>query len=77
MKRHEIRWAAWLSASAVSFAALERQALKSGRNELTLSAALRHWLGLVPRRKGSRLSGIGFLLALGWVAAHILDGFEE
>lgn len=67
------RWALWLVAVLVSFAAFELPALAQGREPDTLSAALRTWLGISPERRGHRLLGIAFVAGLGWFVSHILD----
>jgi hypothetical protein len=77
MSRNDLNWGVWLAAAGLTFAHLERKAFRQNAIEKTLSATLRRWLGIYPRRKGSRLTGMGFLLALGWIAAHIMDGFGK
>lgn len=79
-------WAGWLSATATAFAllatgfwALEAPGLKPGRGSLTLSWALRRWLGVHPRAARRYLLVPAFLAILSaviggvvWLAIHIL-----
>lgn len=73
MSRAHRRWALWLATTTVWFTALELPAVAQKRDPDTLSATLRHWLGIHPERRGHRILGILFCLALGWFASHILD----
>jgi hypothetical protein len=67
------RWAVWLGATVVSFAAMEAHAV-STRRQPTLSGAMRSWLGLDPAKPYRHVLGGSFTLFFGWLVAHIVFG---
>lgn len=72
------RWAAWLTATLVSFAVLEAHALKEPLTDEkpsgTLSAALRLWLGIQPAGKRRWIAGGLFAAFWLWLCLHVLAG---
>jgi hypothetical protein len=67
------RWAVWLGATVVSFAALEAHAV-STRQQPTLSHALRLWLGIDPLKRHRWIGTLGFASFFGWLIAHVCWG---
>lgn len=71
MTTEERVWAAWLTAVACSFGALEITM------RTKLCTCLRRWLRIHPQRPGHRVLGAALLLLLAWFAAHILDRHDR
>lgn len=69
------RWAAWLTATLLSFAVLEAQALREPLTEDkpsgTLSAALRRWLGIAPAGKRRWIASGLFAAFWLWFVGHV------
>jgi hypothetical protein len=67
------RWAVWLAATVVSFAAMEAHAV-STRRQPTLSHALRLWLGIDPLRRHRWIGTLGFAGFFSWLVLHVTAG---
>jgi hypothetical protein len=65
------RWAVWLTATVVSFAAMEAHAV-STRRQPTLSGALRAWMGHEPVKPHRWLASMLWLAFWGWLTGHLL-----
>ncbi|WP_134667856.1 hypothetical protein [Amycolatopsis sp. CFH S0078] len=71
------RWAGWLAGTLGAFAVLEARALKArapGKPSGTLTATMRRWLGLKPRRARRFLLAPLFAGFLGYLWLHFLHG---
>jgi len=68
------RWLVWAAFTAITFAALEADALRRSDTPSTLTACTRSLLGLEPRHPRYRIRVGVFYLALAWTAAHISTG---
>lgn len=66
----DIAWKAWFVGTLSSFAVLETLAFRRGTFP-TLSATLRNWLGVHPRRRSGRIAPLIFAAFWLWLAAHV------
>jgi hypothetical protein len=73
------KWAAWLTATLVSFTVLEARALREPLTDEkpsgTLSAALRLWIGVQPARPRRWIAGSLFAAFWAWFVGHCLLGW--
>lgn len=73
------RWILWLTATLISFLALEayalRQPLTDEKPSETLTAALRLWLGIQPASRRRWIAGGLFAAFWVWFAGHISLGW--
>lgn len=73
------RWAAWLTATLLSFAVLEAHALREpltpDKPSETLTAALRLWLGISPASRRRWIASALFAGFWLWFAGHIALGW--
>ena len=71
-------WGCWLAATLGAFAVLEARALRTrtvDKPSGTLTATLRRWLGLNPRRGRRFVLGPLFAGFLAYLATHFLLGW--
>lgn len=65
-------WLIWLAVTLVSFGIMEGIAIACHKYEWTLSATLRRWLGVDPKRRWRLLASAAFLGFFVWFCIHIL-----
>lgn len=65
------RWAVWLGATVVTFAAMEAHAV-STRQQPTLSGALRSWMGHEPVKPHRWVASALWLTFWGWLTCHLV-----
>lgn len=65
------RWAVWLGATVVSFAAMEAHAV-STRRQPTLSGALRSWMGHDPVKPHRWVASVAWCLFWSWLTGHLI-----
>jgi hypothetical protein len=72
------RWILWLTATLISFLALEahalRQPLTDEKPSETLTAALRQWLGVQPSSRRRWVASALFAGFWAWLVAHVCFG---
>jgi hypothetical protein len=68
------RWAVWLGATVVTFAAMEAHAV-STRRQPTLSGALRSWMGHDPVKPHRWVASALWLSFWAWLTGHLLLGW--
>lgn len=73
----DLIWGSWLAATLTSFALLERRALRKNKQGVTLSAFIKRWLGITPRRPWSVGGSLAFAAGLTWLGFHILADLAE
>ncbi|MFB9926013.1 hypothetical protein ACFORO_12460 [Amycolatopsis halotolerans] len=72
-----VPWSCWLAGTLTAFSILEARALKArqpGKPSGTLTATMRRWLGLKPRRVRRYLLAPLFAGFLGYLWLHFLHG---
>lgn len=66
-------WIIWVTATLLTFGALEAWALLSDRP--TLSATLRRWLGIRPPRPWRHVATLALVAGLAWLGIHLTTGW--
>lgn len=65
-------WEVWVSAVLISFGVLEGIVLYGGRVDLTLSAALRRWMGVSPNRSWRAPAAVALGAGLTLFFCHVV-----